>query len=166
MDAVDVFALLRRWVETYDLLRSNVAQTYIAPGGASEAYVSLAALPDGVRTAVTGSFAAVHLAPVAAPSQLVVYCDDAPAVARGLRLLPADEGANVILLKPFDPVVWVGTGRRAAVTEVAPSQLVADCLTGTGRMPAEGEAVLRRLAIGEEWRRNLDELVFPWSDGA
>ena len=43
-----------------------------------------------------------------------------------------------------------GSGRQriAAPRYVAPSQAVVDCLTGTGRMPAEGEAVLEWMAGG------------------
>lgn len=137
------------------------------PGKQITRYGGLAALSDGSRIAVTGSFAAVLLAPVAAPAQLMLYCDDVPAAARALKLLPADEGADVVLLEPFDPIVWSGGGRRAdGVHVVAPTQVAVDCLTGTGRMPAEGEAVLDWLAADEGWRSALDELAFPWREGA
>ena len=39
------------------------------------------------------------------------------------------------------------------VTYAAPSQVVIDCLTGNGRMPAEGEALLAWMLENEvEWR--------------
>ena len=69
---------------------------------------------------------------------LLAYCDDVSAVARDLGLLPADEGANVALLTPFDRVVWERTVVDAGVAYAAPSQVAVDCLTGPGRMPAEG----------------------------
>ena len=38
---------------------------------------------------------------------------------------------------------------------VSPSQVVVDCLTGNGRMPSEGEALLNwMLANEQEWRPN------------
>jgi len=75
---------------------------------------------------------------------------------------PHDEGANVILLRPFDEAVWSRLDRDDGISYVAPSQAAADCLTGTGRMPAEGEALLAWMAQNEEsWRvpslRELEE---------
>jgi len=45
------------------------------------------------------------------------------------------------------------------VTYVADSQVAADCLTGTGRMPAEGQALLEWMLANESrWRiDNLDK---------
>lgn len=167
VEAVEVGALLRRWAESYDVLRSNTARTFVSRGGVDAAFLALAGIPADTRVALTGSFAAVGVAPVAVPALLLAYCEDVEAVARELRLLPADTGADVALLDPFDPVVWAGLDERAdGLREVSPAQVVVDCLTGTGRMPAEGEAVLDRLIADEGWRRPLDELTFPWSDGA
>ncbi len=153
VESVDVPALLRRWAESYDVLRTNEAQTFIAPEGISNARSRLGALSATERSAVTGSFAAARLAPVAAPALLVVYCETVPSVAKALGLMPADDGANVALLRPFDSVVWERTSMDDGVRYVAPSQAVVDCLTGTGRMPAEGEAVLEWMAQDESrWR--------------
>lgn len=75
------------------------------------------------------------------------------ATVEALDLLPADEGANVVLMQPFDPVVWERTTIDRGVAYVAPTQIVADCLTGIGRMPAEGEAVLAWMTEDESrWR--------------
>jgi hypothetical protein len=76
--AVDYSALLRRWVESYDVFKSNDAWRFIAPGEAGNALERLrgmAALRGTAangRTAVTGSFAAVRWAPVAAPALLLI----------------------------------------------------------------------------------------------
>jgi hypothetical protein len=89
-----------------------------------------------------------------------LYCDDTRAARDRLGLIPADEGANVVLLQPFDRVVWDRTTEDAGVTYVAPSQIAVDCLTGTGRMPSEGEALLGWMGENEAtWRRaSLSEL--------
>lgn len=151
--AVDVAALLRRWAESYDVLDSNAKATFVAPAGAGRAFDGLAAAAPG-RVAVTGSFAAVKIAPVAAPALLLAYCEDVRATAAGLDLLPADEGADVVLLSPFDPVVWERAVWKDGLAYVAHSQLAVDLLTGTGRMPAEGEALLEWMARSEPiWRR-------------
>ena len=147
VESVDVAPLLRRWAETYDVFRSNKTQRYLAPGGAAAALQQLAAVDGGV--AVTGSFAASRLAPVAAPALLAVYTDRPQVIAETLNLIPADQGANVALLAPFDPVVWERTSIADGITYVAPTQAAVDCLTGNGRMPAEGDALLQWMAENE-----------------
>ena len=160
--SVDLGRLIRRWVETYDVFRSNKAQRYLAPAGAGSALDQLRAV--GTRAAVTGSFAAGRIAPVAAPALLAVYVNDPRAVADALGLIPADQGANVALLTPFDSVVWERASLVKGLTYVAPSQAAADCLTGNGRMPAEGEALLLWMTENESlWR--LDKLPARGIDG-
>lgn len=148
---VDVPALLRAWAGAYDVFKPEVTSSFVAAKGAGSAVARLASL--STPTLVTGSFAAVRLAPVAAPSMLVAYCRNVPAAAEQLGLLPADEGANVTLLRPFDEVVWTRTSSEDGVSYAAPAQVAVDCLTGNGRMPAEGEALLRWMADNEDrWR--------------
>jgi hypothetical protein len=151
--AVDYPALMRRWVGTYDVLKANQVRRYIAPAGASAALERLGSATGVGRTAVTGSFEAARKAPVAAPTLLLVYSEDSAAVADAIDLLPADAGANVMLLTPYDAAVWERLEVDGGVAYVAPSQAVADCLTGTGRMPAEGEALLAWMVENEaRWR--------------
>jgi hypothetical protein len=112
--------------------------------------------------AVTGSFAAVRLAPVAAPALLVAYARDAETTAIAFGLLPADRGANVVLLRPFDEVVWERTTVADGVSYVSPSQVAVDCLTGNGRMPSEGEALMTWMVENEaEWRTPSVKDVAP-----
>jgi hypothetical protein len=135
------------------VLKTNDASTFLAPRGASDALSQLAELSDPVPFSVTGSFAAVRLAPVAAPALLMAYCNEIDALVKTLGLLPADEGANVALLRAFDPVVWERGVEDSGVGYVAPSQVAVDCLTGTGRMPAEGEALIAWMEENESrWR--------------
>lgn len=151
VEDVDVDALLRAWAADYDIFKPEVVHTFVAASGAAPALEQLRAL--STRTLVTGSFAAVRLAAVAAPSLLAVYCQDVAATARELGLLPADDGANVALLQPFDDVVWARGSMVDGVGYAAPSQVAVDCLSGNGRMPAEGEAVLAWMLENEDqWR--------------
>jgi hypothetical protein len=160
VEDADVAGLLRRWAESYDALKTNDAFTFLAPRGASDALSRLSGLPTPISVAVTGSFAAVRVAPVAAPALLIAYSNEIETIANELGLLPADEGANVVLLRPFDPVVWKRTREDAGIRYVAPSQATVDCLTGTGRMPAEGEALIAWMAENvASWRLpSLDDL--------
>lgn len=140
--SVDIFQLLRRWTQTYDVFKSNETTSFVAAQGPEDLLGRLTTLPSSFPpVAVTGSFSAVRFAPVAAPSLLVLYCSEPSALASELGLLPADRGSNVAILKPFDAVVWVATTEESGVTYAAVSQTAADCLTGNGRMPAEGDAL-------------------------
>ena len=158
--AVNYAALLRRWTDTYTVFKSNGVRRFIAPQGASTALEKLKTSTATGRAAVSGSFAAVRHAPIAAPALLVAYADNPAEIAETLGLLPADEGSNVVLLAPFDQAVWERPERDNGILYVAPSQAVADCLTGTGRMPSEGQALLEWMTQDEDrWRiPSLDQL--------
>jgi hypothetical protein len=83
----------------------------------------------------------------------MAYSDNPITAAEDLKLLPSDSGANVILLRPFDTVVWRRDIWIDDIRYVAPSQAAVDCLTGNGRMPAEGEALINWMTENEsEWR--------------
>jgi hypothetical protein len=70
-----------------------------------------------------------------------------------LNLLPAEQGADVHLVRPADEGVFARFSTSDRIRWVAPSQVVLDCLGGTGRMPQEGEAVLEWMTENEEaWR--------------
>jgi hypothetical protein len=153
VEDADIAGLLRRWAESYDVLKTNEAFLFLAPNGAKEALSRLAERSNSVPVAVTGSFAAVRLAPVAASALLIAYSNDVEALAEELGLLPADEGANVVLLRAFDPIVWDRGSEESSLRYVAPSQAAVDCLTGNGRMPAEGEALIAWMTENEQrWR--------------
>ncbi len=148
---VDWARLIRRWVEDYSLLGSNLAASFLEPRG-------LDALRDKVRSlraryAITGSLAASQVAPVAPSRLAVLYVDDPEAIAGELDLRPAETGANVLLVAPFDPVVYERAWEREGLTFAALSQVAADLLTGPGRGPAEAEELLGWMAEHEDaWR--------------
>ena len=79
--AVDYRALLLRWTETYQVFKSNELSRFIAPDGAAQALAKLRSVTTCGRFAVTGSFAAVRRAPVAAPVLLMAYVDELSAIA-------------------------------------------------------------------------------------
>lgn len=153
VEDADIAGLLRRWAESYDVLKTNDASLFLAPSGTKEALSRLAGRSSSSPVAITGSFAAMRLAPVAAPALLIAYSNDVESVAEELGLLPADEGANVALLRAFDSIVWDRGSEEAGLLYVAPSQAAVDCLTGNGRMPAEGEALISWMKENEpRWR--------------
>jgi len=65
-----------------------------------------------------------------------------------------DRGANVVLVEPFDAVVYRGSKLKDRLTYAAASQVVVDLLTGPGRAPEEGESLIQALASKDEgWTR-------------
>jgi len=48
----------------------------------------------------------------------------------------------VVLLEPYDAIVFARTIERSNLRIVNPTQLAVDLLTGPGRAPSEGEELL------------------------
>ena len=93
-------ALLRRWARGATLAGRRSGQ-FIAPEGPKSVVDSL--LKTSRRWVISGSFAATSLAPVTAPSLLLVYVEDFADARSAARLLPTDQGADVLLVEPSDP---------------------------------------------------------------
>lgn len=149
--------VLRRAASTYSLFDSNETTRWVASAGPERALADLAGRRAG-RWAVTGSFAASRITPVAAPEIAAIYTEDPDRLAEAGRLLPATRGANVVLAEPYDGVVFERTVSSGAVTYVSTAQVALDCLTGNGRMPAEGDAVLAWMRKNEpRWRTESPE---------
>lgn len=156
VESVDIASLVRRWADYYDVFESNQAAGFIAPQGAEEVLEQVKGWeqPPQSPLVVSGSFAAAAMsAPVAPPALLIAYSERPRTLAEQLGLLPTDAAPDVILLKPFDPVVTSRSMWAGAFDYAAPAQVAVDCLTGNGRMPAEGEALLEWM-VGHEpaWR--------------
>ena len=159
---VDWPEVLRRRASQVDLYRTNTAFTFIARTSIGGVLDDLRTAPFTEPVVVTGSVAASRLAPIAAPASLAFYgSPQSDAVRNELGLLPADEGANVVFLRPPNTVPYLLTETVDGLTYAAPSQIVIDCLSGPGRMPAEGEAVLEWMSSAEDtWRcRDIDEFT-------
>jgi len=145
VESVDKAGLIRRWAQYYEVLASNDARAFLDPRGVENL---VRALSDGairVRYAVTGSIAANRIAPIAPARLAMVYVDDVQAAAAALKVRPAEAGANVMLLSPFDDVVFERTWHDGGLTIVAVSQAAVDLMTGPGRAPSEAEAILEQL---------------------
>jgi hypothetical protein len=72
----------------------------------------------------------------------MLYVDSLSDAATALDCRPTDAGANVILLEPYDDIVYARTIERSGLRVVNPTQLAVDLLTGPGRAPSEGEELL------------------------
>lgn len=139
--------LLRRWADDYDFHSANRMVSYLDPRGVNRLFNELknADFPY----AVTGSFAAVRYAPIAEPRLATVYTRNPEHAIRQLGLRPADTGGNVLIGKPFDPVVFERAESDEGITYAKVTQVVADLMTAPGRGPAESEGLI-------EWMRSKE----------
>jgi hypothetical protein len=154
--------LLRRRAAPLDLLAPHKTKMFISQRGAAETRLALAGEEEVV---VTGSFVAADLAPVAAPALLVI-CTllDAQQLVARLKLLPTSTGGDVAIVRPENYGPFFNSRLdKTGVNVAAPSQVAIDCLSGNGRMPSEGEALIEWMQQNEKiWRApSLEKLSWP-----
>jgi hypothetical protein len=148
---LDWAAAIRRWSQDYELRRSNSVSSYLDPRGLAVVTEKLSNAKW--RYTATTSLAAQRFAPIAPTRTAVIYVVDALDAADRLELRPAEAGANVLLVEPFDAVVFERTLLRDDLIVAAPSQVAVDLLTGPGREPSEGEELLVWMKENEDaWR--------------
>ncbi len=149
--AVDWQGAIRRWAEDYDQTSSNTPTTFLDPRGLPSVEKKLQATK--LTYAATGAFAAQRFNPVAPARTATLYVDDATEAADRLGFRETEAGANVVLLEPFDPVVFERATTRDGLRCVAAGQLAADLLTGPGREPSQGEEMLDWMKKNQDaWR--------------
>ncbi len=139
--AVEWESVLRQMATTYSLLNANDTTNWLSSAGPERFLADLGATEEE-EWALTGSFAAADLVSVTAPTVAVVYCNDPERIAEVARLRQVRTGGNVILARPYTSIVFKRTWRRGDPINASLAQVVVDCLTGPGRMPSEGEALL------------------------
>ena len=146
--SVDWEGALKRWSQDYELSKSNTIASYLEPRGIEQLSDKLGSV--SWRYAATSSMAAQRFAPVAPVRTVVLYVDDTTIASDMLGVRPAGTGANLLLVEPFDDVVFERTMNRDGLVVASPSQVAVDLMTGPGREPAESEAMLNWM------KENLD----------
>ena len=141
VQSVEWEPLLRQIATSYTLLGSNETANWVAPGGAEQFLRDLSSLKQK-GWAVTGSFAASRRVSVAAPEIAVVFAEDPERIAESMRLRPVRNGGNVVTALPYDRIVFERTWKEDNIVYASAAQVVMDCVTGFGRMPAEADALL------------------------
>ena len=148
--------LLQRWSQDYGFLRTNTITSWLAPRGLPTVTRALTEISakEPARYAVTGSLAAQTWAPYAPARAAMIYADDPQWLAERLDLRPVDTGANVLLAAPAYDVVYDRATAPDGLHIVSPSQAAVDLMTGPGRNPTEGEAVLDWMEANiDAWRQ-------------
>lgn len=152
IENVDWPGLLRRWATEAPLESRATIRTFLEPRGITALQTRLEKFDEPY--VVSGSLAAVALAPIAPPRLATIWVRDVVAAASKLALRPADAGANVMLLETDDDSVFDGAVPRDGVWYASLIQVVLDSLTSPGRAPQEGEALIDWMKTNEErWRR-------------
>lgn len=148
---VDWPGVIRRWAQDYSFTESNHAKTFLEPRGLDALQRKLAESQE--KYAVTGSLPAAAVAPAASPRLAAVYVEDTTRAAERFDLRATEAGANVLLVEPFDPVVFDRAWNRDGVAYCALSQVAADLLSSPGRGPAEATELIRWMEANEDaWR--------------
>ncbi len=164
--AIDWAALLRSRASTYQLMRATHHVGAIARRGRAQFLTDLREQRNAVPVVMTGSYVVDQVAPTSIGGSLLVYVrpgeDNLRAATKSLGLLRLDASPNVrlsgsvdvMLLQAGDDAPFLRTRRlEDGIEAVSLSQLVLDCLSGPGRMPAEAEAVLDWMAVNTlTWR--------------
>lgn len=148
---VDWRGILGRWAEDYDVLETHRARSFLEPRGMDALLRKLQ--EEKVPHAVTGTLAARRWGNFGQARNALVYLDAPSHAAELLGLKEVEAGANVILLEPFDAVVFQRATKEEGVTYCAVSQVAADLLTGPGRGPSMAELMLDWMEGNEDvWR--------------
>ena len=151
VSTVDWQGAIRRWTEDYDQTVSNTPTMALEPRGLPVFEKKLRG--SKLSYVATGAFAAQRFDPIVPARQAAIYVTDAIECIDHLDLRETEAGANVMILEPLDSVVFDRAVDRDGLRCVAPSQLVADLLTGPGREPSQGEHVLDWMERNERvWR--------------
>jgi hypothetical protein len=149
---VDWVRLLRRWANDAPLASRGTQALYLEPRGLTALESKLAKLETDY--AITGTLAAMRVAPLAPPRLATVYVEDMRGFVQELDLRPAETAGNVLLIEPNDPQVAVAPIEERGLRYVAVSQAAAELVTGPGRGPEAAEELIAWMAENEEaWRR-------------
>lgn len=143
-------SLLLRWSEDYNFQASNAVTSGFEPRGTQRTLDALTHTSN--RYAITGSLAAVRVAPTAESRLAMLFADDPEELAGELGLRSAGP-PNVLIARPFDAVVYDRAIEADGLRYTSLSQTAVDLLTSPGRGPAEGEALIQWMKGHEDaWR--------------
>jgi len=124
IEIADWREILRRWSLDAPLPSRGETTNFLASRGLEDVLAKLAS--SGFLHALTGELAFSELASRPIGAKLVMYVDDPAAAIRQFGLHPAEDGANVMLVKPLDRSVFQRSHETAGLRYVSPSLTAAD----------------------------------------
>lgn len=157
-------AVLTAWHQAYDFPKHSIRRGFVLEEGRSAESVALGlmrkisdALGPGTRHAFTGLAGAWLLAPFATHRLVTVLIDGDPG-AEALQRLgfhEEDTGANVWLVRPNDPSVFVGASSVQGLPAAHPIQVYLDLKAQPERAAEAAEALVKRY-LTFEWDKGDD----------
>lgn len=124
IEAIDWQKLLRRWSLDAPLQARGEISRHTCPFGIADFLTRLG--QSGYLHALTGELAFAKLAARTAPDTSILYVDDIGETVEQFMLHPADDEANVTLVKPNDRNVFQRSTEAAGLRYVSPSLMAAD----------------------------------------
>jgi hypothetical protein len=118
--------ILRLWAQDAPASERGQPSTFLYARGIPDFLTRLA--KSGFLHALTGASAFARLAHPNAPlpDTAALYVDDVNAAMAQFDLHPADEGDNVVLIKPADRSAFARSSENAGLRQVSPSLVAAD----------------------------------------
>jgi hypothetical protein len=124
IEAIDWQELLRRWSLDTPLQSRGEVSHHRCPPGIPDFLTRLG--QSGYLHALTGELAFARLSARNAPDTAILYVDDIGETVAQFMLHPADDEANVTLIKPNDRSVFQRSTEAAGLRYVSPSLMAAD----------------------------------------
>ena len=157
-------AVLKAWLQAYDFSKHSIRRGFVLEEGRSAESVALGlmrkisqALGPGSRHAFTGLAGAWLHAPFATHRLVTVLIDADPATGTLLSLgfHEEDAGANVWLVRPNDPSVFVGASSVQGLPVAHPIQVYLD-LKAQPERSTEAAGALAKRELTFEWGKADD----------
>lgn len=151
--AVHPGALLKAWHQAYDFSKHSSRRGFVLEEGRSAESVALGlmrriseAIGPGSRHAFTGLAGAWLLAPFATHRLVTVLIDGDPSAEalQSLGFHEEDTGANVWLVRPNDPSVFVGASSALGLPVAHPIQVYLDLKAQPERAAEAAEALAKQ----------------------
>ena len=151
--SVNWLDIIEAWSKEYSFMQSNSVKSYFEPRGIGEIVNNLRKV-NPKSYAVTGSVAASSYEKYAEAKQIRIYAKDVGELVNKLGLREVDSGANVQIAATEYDSVFRGIAQVAGISVVALPQIAVDLLSGPGRNPSEGKAILEWMSANEvSWRK-------------
>jgi Transcriptional regulator, AbiEi antitoxin, Type IV TA system len=144
--------MLAEWARQYDFKRNQTGMYYTTRKLPTvEEGIARACRRFRFRYALTSFSGAARLAPIVPDPRIHAYVDGSLSdVASELLLKPVASGGNVILVRPYDEGVFIGSGNVEDIAIASPVQIYLDLLASAGRGQEAAEALLEEV-IRPKW---------------
>jgi hypothetical protein len=144
--------MVERWAVDYQVMASNEVIPALDPRGLDHALTVVSGVDIGVvvtSSAAARAYLPEGIVPVTPLVSLNFYARDPLGVMAELGFRSVERGANVLVMHPYDEVVYTKARQVGELRCAAPAQVVADLMTGPGRSTEEAVQLIAALASTE-----------------